>query len=111
MLWFPQKKKVYSLREFLAAPQQAEIPQAHPKKIYGIAGIDITINTFFSPHFMSPFLVVFGVFTVASLSIVAEYYFRSTGNEVVADGIDTTMKFLFPMAFYLFLFAGIIRTF
>lgn len=111
MFILKNKKKVYSIREFLAAPQQAEITRAHPIKIYGIAGIDITHSTFFSPHFAEPFFVVFSVFAVAALSIAAEYYFRSTGNEVIADGIDTTMKFLFPTAFYLFLYFGIVKTF
>jgi len=111
MLYRTKIKKVSSIKEFLTADQPKEITRAHPLRLYGITGIDITHSDIWGAPFNEPFFVVFGVFAVAIFSIAGEYFFRSTGNEIVADAIAMTTKLLFPMAFYLFLYFGIIHTF
>lgn len=111
MLGINKKKKVYSISEFLHAPQQAKQLCAHPKPFYGLFGMDITPHSLVSTGFNGPiiFVVSLGAFCIALA--LGEYLLRANGLEVIADGLQDTMSIIFPIGFYLYLIIGLITVF
>jgi len=111
MLGISKKKKVYSISEFLHAPQQEKQSCAHPKQLYGLFGIDITPHSLVTSGFNGPiiFVVTLGAFCLALA--LGEYLLRANGLEVIADGLQDTMSIVFPVGFYLYLIIGIISVF
>lgn len=114
MIFTKKKEESYTIKEFLrTATHKETISRAHPPlKAYSFMGINITHHSFFSASFVNgAYYMVFAVFGVAMLSVLAEYIYRKNGNEVAADAISAFTKALFPVSFYLFLYFGITSTF
>lgn len=110
------KKEVFTVKEFLAGERKESVQSETPRKniipAFGFMGLpDITHHTFFSLSFSGAYWVVFGVAFVALLSTFLEYYYRSKGNDRVADTIESVTRMTFPVAFYAFLYFGIVKTF
>ncbi|MDQ1003942.1 hypothetical protein QFZ28_004342 [Neobacillus niacini] len=112
---FTTKKEVFTVSEFLARQPkesaQSKTPQQNYTPLMGFMGIDVTHGTFFSPSFSGAYWMVFGVAAVALLSTLLEYLYRRKGKEVTADIIATSTKIMFPIAFYIYLYFGIIAVF
>ncbi|MEH7086499.1 hypothetical protein V7139_27795 [Neobacillus drentensis] len=104
------------MSEFLAR-QPKETPQSKtPHKFiipaFSFMGLpNVTHHTFFSASFSGAYLVVFSVAGVALLSTFLEYIYRVKGNDRAADLIETSTKLMFPIAFYIFLYFGIVTVF
>lgn len=111
MIWRKNKEKVYTISEFLHAPQQEKQTRAHHNPLYGLFGIDITPHSLAHSGFNGPIFFVLGLGAFCLALALGEYLLRANGLEVVADGLQDTMSFLFPVGFYLYVIIGIIATF
>ncbi|MED4229482.1 hypothetical protein [Neobacillus cucumis] len=116
-MFYTAKKidEVFTVSEFLARQPkesaQSKTPQDKYTPMFSFMGINVTHHTFFSTAFSGAYWVVFGVAGVALLSTLLEYICRTKGNERMADIIEGATKFMFPIAFYLFLYFGIVSVF
>jgi hypothetical protein len=115
LMIFSTKKEVFTVSEFLARQPkesaQSKTPHTNYTPMMGFMGIDIGHKTFFSASFSGAYWLVFGVAAVALLSTLLEYICRVKGRETTADIIATSTKLMFPIAFYLFLYFGIVAVF
>lgn len=113
---FTAKKEVFTLKQFLAGehkePVQSKTPLQKYIPMFSFMGLpDVTHHTFFSLSFSGAYWLVLGVAAVAFISTALEYYYRYKGKETTADIIETATKMTFPVAFYIFLYWGIVKTF
>jgi hypothetical protein len=112
---FAPKKEVFTVSEFLArqpkVPSQSKTPRKNIIPAFSFMGIDVTHHTFFSTSFAGAYYVVFGVAAVAFLSTLLEYIYRTKGNDRMADIVETSTRLMFPIAFYIFLYFGIVAVF
>ncbi|MCM2531716.1 hypothetical protein NDK43_03985 [Neobacillus pocheonensis] len=103
------------MKEFLARqpkePTQSKTPQQKYTPMFTFMGINVTHHTFFSAAYSGAYLIVFAVAGFALLSTALEYYYRTKGKENTADAIQTATKVILPLAFYLFLYFGIVAVF
>lgn len=105
-----KRKKAYTIKEFLA-PQPKENSCAHPTKVYGLFGINITPHTLATSGYNDPLFFVIGLGLVCAALTIGEYMLRANGMDVIADGLSDTVKVLFPLSFYTWLIVMLIVTF
>ncbi|WP_342541062.1 hypothetical protein MHI39_08305 [Heyndrickxia sp. FSL K6-6286] len=108
-----KQKEVYTVKEFLAGKHK-NLDHCKPsyKPLYGFMGIDFNSHhTVSSYDFNMPYFVVFGVAGVLILSTLIEYTIASNGNPRKAETIESITKVIMPIAFYAFLFIGIVKVF
>ncbi|MCP3738834.1 hypothetical protein [Rossellomorea sp. BNER] len=105
------KIEKFTIKEFLALPQNKPYQKKNYSSLNGIMGFNISHHTFFNPIFNEPYFMVFMVFGVIILSALIEYLLRAHGKERKADTVDTLTKTFIPLSFFIFLYFGIVKTF
>lgn len=105
-----KKKKVYTIKEFLSAPQPKET-YAHPIKAYSFMGINITPMSLMHSGFNDPIFFVLGIGGFCLVAAFGEYYLKAKGYDSLSEDIANFMKWILPISFYAYLIIRIITVF
>lgn len=114
-MFFTKKEEVFTVSKFLArqpkVPTHSKTPQQKYTPMFSFMGINATHHTFFSSSFAGAYYVVFGVAGFCLLSTLLEQICRLKGRDNTADNIEKFTKIILPIAFYTFLYFGIVTVF
>jgi hypothetical protein len=115
---FAHKKEVFTLKEFLTAPQPKNIVQSKKPlqnkyaPVYGFMGLDLHSSSLLSPsQFNAPYFIVLGVAGVLLLSTLMQNLFIAHGNTRRGEQVEAITKLVMPVAFYIFLVIGLLNVF